>query len=51
MIALAVQNLYDKSWGVKEIAVSAANIAVTVILRFFTTKYAVRMERLLPIRN
>ena len=46
MIALAVQNLYDKSWGVKGIAVSAAIIAVTVILRFFTTKYAVRMSYL-----
>ena len=43
-IALAVQNLYLKSWGVKELGVSAAMIAVTVILRFFTTKIAVRMS-------
>jgi ABC-type transport system involved in cytochrome bd biosynthesis fused ATPase/permease subunit len=46
MIALVVQNLYDKSWGMKGIAASAAIIAVTVILRFFTTKYAVRMSYL-----
>ena len=46
MIALAAQNLYAKSWGMKEIAVSAAIIAVTVILRFLTTKYAVRMSYL-----
>ncbi len=45
-IALAVQNLYAKSWGVKEFAASAAIIAVTVILRFFTTKQAVRMSYL-----
>ena len=46
IIALAVQNLYTGSWGVKEFAASAAIIAVTVILRFFTTKQAVRMSYL-----
>ena len=45
-IALAVQNLYERNWGAKELSVSAAVIAVTVILRFFTTKYAVRMSYL-----
>ena len=46
MIALAVQNLYMKSWGMKELIISASVIALTVILRFFTTKYAVRMSYL-----
>ncbi len=46
MIALSVQNLYLKSWGRMELAVSAVIIAVTVVLRFFTTKYAVRMSYL-----
>jgi len=46
IIALAVQNLYTGSWGVKELAFSSAVIAVTVILRFVTAKYAVRMSYL-----
>ncbi len=44
IIALAVQNLYTGSWGVKELSFSSAVIAVTVILRFVTAKYAVRMS-------
>jgi ABC-type transport system involved in cytochrome bd biosynthesis fused ATPase/permease subunit len=46
MIAWSVQNLYSKAWGPGDLAVPAAVIAVTVILRFFTTKYAARMSYL-----
>lgn len=46
MIARSVQNLYSKAWGPGDLAVPAAVIAVTVILRFFTTKYAARMSYL-----
>ena len=45
-IALAVQNLYEGSWGAEELSASAAVIAATVVLRFFTAKYAVRMSYL-----
>ena len=46
VIAFSVQNLYDKMWGVSDLVVPAAVIAATVILRFFTTKYATRMSYL-----
>lgn len=46
IIARSVQNLYSKAWGPGDLAVPAAVIAVTVILRFFTTKYAARMSYL-----
>ena len=46
MIAWSVQNLYSKAWGPGDLAVPAAVIAVTVVLRFFTTKYAARMSYL-----
>ena len=46
MIAWSVQNLYSKAWGPGDLAVPAAVITVTVILRFFTTKYAARMSYL-----
>ncbi len=46
MIAFSVQNLYNKTWYLTELIVPAVIIAVTVILRFFTTKYAVRMSYL-----
>ena len=46
MIAFSVQNLYNKTWGLTDLILPAVMIAVTVILRFFTTKYAVRMSYL-----
>ena len=46
MIARSVQNLYSRAWGPGDLAVPAAVIAVTVVLRFFTTKYAARMSYL-----
>ncbi|MBR6429991.1 MAG: ABC transporter ATP-binding protein/permease [Oscillospiraceae bacterium] len=46
MIAWSVQNLYSRAWGPGDLAVPAAVIAVTVVLRFFTTKYAARMSYL-----
>ncbi len=46
VIAFSVQNLYDKMWGVSDLVVPAAVIAATVVLRFFTTKYATRMSYL-----
>ena len=46
VIAFSVQNLYDKTWGPRDLAVPAAVIAATVVLRFFTTKYAARMSYL-----
>ena len=46
MIAFSVQNLYNKIWGLTDLIVPAVIIAVTVIVRFFTTKYAVRMSYL-----
>ena len=46
IIAFSVQNLYNKTWGLTNLIVPAVIIAVTVILRFFTTKYAVRMSYL-----
>lgn len=46
VIAFSVQNLYDKTWGVSDLVVPAAVIAATVVLRFFTTKYATRMSYL-----
>ncbi len=45
-IAYTVQNLYEKTWGSGELAVPFAVIVLTVILRFFTARYAVRMSYL-----
>lgn len=45
-IALAVQNLYEKTWGLNDLVIPAAIIVCTVILRFFTAKYATRMSYL-----
>ena len=45
-VALAVQNLYEKKWGMNDLLLPAAVIVATVILRFFTTKYAARMSYL-----
>ena len=44
IIAAAVQRLYERRWGMRELAVGAAIIAVTVVLRFFTTRYATAMS-------
>ena len=46
LIAFSVQNLYDKTWGWKDLLMPALIIAITVLLRFFTTKYATRMSYL-----
>ena len=46
IIAFSVQNLYDKTWGSGDLIIPALVIAVTVVLRFFTTKYAARMSYL-----
>ncbi len=43
-IALLVQKLYEKSLGPGGLAAALFVIAVTVALRFFTTKYAARMS-------
>ncbi len=46
IIAASVQKLYDGSWQAEDLVRPAAVIAITVILRFFTAKYAVRMSYL-----
>ncbi|MCR5795061.1 MAG: ABC transporter ATP-binding protein/permease [Solobacterium sp.] len=46
MIAFSVQKLYERVWGLQDLILPFAVIAVTVFLRFFTTKYAVRMSYL-----
>lgn len=45
-IAFSVQNLYEKTWGLQNLLLPLLIIAVTVFLRFFTTKYATRMSYL-----
>ena len=46
VIAYSVQNLYDKTWDAGDLVGPAAAIAATIVLRFFTTKYATRMSYL-----
>ena len=43
-IALAVQNLHDKVWGLNDLVGPVLLIAGTVVIRFFTTKFATRMS-------
>ena len=45
-IALTAQHLYEKTWGLGDLTLPAAVIALTVLLRFFTTKGATRMSYL-----
>ena len=43
-IAVSVQKLYEKVWGLSDLLIPAVIIFCTVIMRFFTTKYATRMS-------
>ncbi len=45
-IALSVQRLYDRTWMLRNLPLPLLLILCTVILRFFTTRYAVRMSYL-----
>ena len=45
-IALTVQKLYDHAWTAENLALPMLVILCTVVLRFFTTRYAVRMSYL-----
>lgn len=45
-IALSVQRLYDSTWMLQNLSLPLLIILCTVILRFFTTRYAVRMSYL-----
>ncbi|MBQ6255157.1 MAG: ATP-binding cassette domain-containing protein, partial [Clostridia bacterium] len=44
--ALSVQRLYDRTWMLQNLSLPLLIILCTVILRFFTTRYAVRMSYL-----
>ncbi|MBQ7654318.1 MAG: ABC transporter ATP-binding protein/permease [Clostridia bacterium] len=46
MIALSVQRLYEKNWGISDLILPVTVIVCTVTVRFFTTKYATRMSYL-----
>lgn len=43
-IAVSVQRLYEKVWTLSELIVPLIIIVCTVLVRFFTTKYATRMS-------
>ena len=45
-IALSVQRLYDSTWMLQNLPLPMLILLCTVILRFFTTRYAVRMSYL-----
>lgn len=45
-IALSVQRFYDHTWALQNLSLPMLIILCTVILRFFTTRYAVRMSYL-----
>ena len=45
-IAFSVQELYEKRWGLSDLSLPLVIILITVFLRFFTTKYALRMSYL-----
>lgn len=44
LISFSVQNLYVKVWGAGDLVLPLIVIALTVVLRFFTTRYATRMS-------
>ena len=43
-IAVSVERLYEKVWGIGDLLIPVIVIAFTVLARFFTTKYATRMS-------
>lgn len=45
-IAVTVQRIYDHTWAIQNLPLPMLIILCTVILRFFTTRYAVRMSYL-----
>ena len=46
IIALSVQRLYDSTWMLQNLPLPMLILLCTVILRFFTTRYTVRMSYL-----
>ena len=46
LIAVSLQNLYDKTWALRDLLLPAFVIAGTLAARFFTTRYAARMSYL-----
>ena len=44
--AISVQRIYEKVWELNDLPLPLAVVLLTVILRFFTTKYAARMSYL-----
>ena len=44
--AVTVENVYKGTWGVSDLPLPLCVAAATVLLRFFTTRYAVRMSYL-----
>ncbi len=45
-VAISVQRLYNNIWGLQNLPLPTGIILCSIILRFFTTKYAVRMSYL-----
>lgn len=45
-IAVIIENLYRNTADIRQLSVTAIVIAVTILARFFTSKYAVRMSYL-----
>ena len=45
-VANAVDRLYERAWGMSDLLVPVLIIALTVLARFFTTRYATRMSYL-----
>lgn len=45
-IAFSVEELYERRWGLSDLTLPLFIILITVCLRFFTTKYALRMSYL-----
>ena len=45
-IAVSVQNLYEKTWGLNELVIPILIVSATVFSRFFTTRCATRMSYL-----
>ena len=43
-IARTLQNLYEGIWGIADVAVPAAVVLVTILLRMFTSRFAERMR-------
>ena len=46
IIAISVQKLYEKIWGFEDLIIPVFVIILTVVMRFFTSKYAIRMSYL-----